>query len=418
MSGKYLEFAEAEHILKDMFEPGFKEQFKREESPLWTKLNANSDRVVGKKIVFSAKLENPQGVASRRTANESLPAAVPGKGIRISIAPGRMYGVIEFDDQILAAAGASKLGRGEFIDYVQDEMKGLKTTFREDCSRQAYGDGKGFLSVCGVTAGLQILQLGATANMLDFIEGMHIDIVATATGVAIASGKNRIIQSVDENNLRVTLDGDGGVVTTDATHSVTKQGSYDAEMTGLDAIISDTTDIYGVVTAGQRRWKAYVETAVGAFEEKKLAKVMRAARFRSGMWIDTILMNTDLLMQYWWTLTGTKTFDIGKSPVPAKILGTGFYSLTITINGKQAELIGDDFCPPGVIYGIKSDELGIQHLGEPEFAKINGTILLPNIYGPDGTMTYKSVLKYYPEMTCYRRNPHFKMTGVTDIAGW
>ena len=184
MAGEYLEFAEAEHILKDMFEPGFKEQFKREESPLWTKLNANSDRVVGKKIVFSAKLENPQGVASRRTANESLPAAVPGKGIRISIAPGRMYGVIEFDDQILAAAGASKLGRGEFIDYVQDEMKGLKTTFREDCSRQAYGDGKGFLSVCGVTAGVLILQLGATANMLDFIEGMHIDIAQASHSVA------------------------------------------------------------------------------------------------------------------------------------------------------------------------------------------------------------------------------------------
>lgn len=415
---EFTDFSEAEHILKDMFEPGIKEQMKREESPLWMKLKANSDKVVGQKIVFSAQMENPQGVASRRTASQPLPTAVAGKGIRISIDPGRMYGVIEFDDKVLEAAGTSKEGRGAFIDQVENEIKGLKTTFQDDLGRQAYGNGSGILTLCGTTSASLTLQLASTANMLDYIEGMHIDILLASTGVAVANGLNRIIQDVDEDNLTVTLDGDGGVVTTDATHGVTRHGSYDAEMTGLAAIVSDTVDIYGVQTAGQRRWKSYVSPGTGAFTELKLAKVMRAARARSGMWVDTILMNTDMLMQYWWSLTGTKTFDVGASPVPAKILGTGYYSLTITINGKKAELIGDDFCPAGLIYGIKSDELGIQHLAEPKFAEIKGTILLPNVYGPNGTMTYKSVFKYYAEMTCYRRSPHFVMQGVEDMDGW
>ena len=415
---EYNEFSEAEHILKDMFEPGLKSQIKREESPLWINLKANSDRVVVRKIVFSAQMENPQGVASRRTASQPLPTAVAGKGIRISIEPGRMYGVIEFDDKVLEAAGTSKEGRGEFIDHVESEIKGLKTTFQEDLGRQGYGNGKGFLSDCGVTSASLTLQLASDANMLDYVEGMHIDILLSATGVAVTNGSDRIIQDVDEDNLTVTLDGDGGGVTTDATHGVTKAGSYDAEMTGLSAIVDDSEDIYGVATAGQRRWKSYVERNVGAFTELKLAKVMRAARSKSGMWIDTIYMHTDMLMQYWWSLTGTKTFDIAKSPVPAKEIGSGYYSLTITINGKRAELMGDDFCPQGTIFGIKSDELGIQHLAEPKFANIKGTILLPNVYGPNETMTYKSVFKYYAEMTCYRRSPHFKMLGVTDMAGW
>jgi len=410
-------FESATGILQDMYK-GFKSQLEREMPPFWQILKPGTDKVVGQQVKFSAQGENPQGVASRLTASQALPAAVPGKYIELAVGTGRIYGVLEFDSKMLKAAGSGADGRRAYINYLEQEMKGLKTTFMMDLARQTFGAKTGFISACGTTSASLTLQLASTANMEYFVEGQHIDIVTTATGVAIANGEDRVIQTVDVDNLTVTLDTAGGVVTTDSTISVTRQGSYNAEMTGLSSIVSATADIYGITTALQRRWKAYVSGSTGAFDIKKVVKVGMAAKVRSGSHADLILTNADLQAQYWYQLTDTRTFDVAKSPIPVQKLSTGFYEMEVVINGKPCKWIADDNCPSGTLYGLRREDIGIQHLGEPEFMDVDGEILLPNIYGTGGTPTYKAVLEYYPEMIATRRNSHFVMTGITNISGW
>ncbi len=408
-------FEAAEGILMDMY-GGFINQIKKDTPPLWARLKPSTDKVEGQQVKFSAQVENPQGLGSRKTYSSALPAAVPGKYMELAVGTGRMYGVLEFDAKLLKAAGGS--GKKAFVNYAENEFKGLKTSFLDDLGRQLFGDGSGVISVCGTTSASLTVQLATTANMEHFIEGMHIDLVVAATGVAIANGSDRTIESVDVDNLRIVLDTAGGVVTTDATTGVCRQGSWDAELTGLSAVVSATEDIYGVTTANQRRWQSYVKTSFGAFNIKGVGKVMAAAKIRSGAYCDIIVCHPDILAQYWYELTGTRTFDVSNAPVPVQKLGVGYVALDITIEGKKAVLMSDPNCPHGTIYGLNTEYLGIQHLGDPEFMNIGGTILLPNIYGTGGTATFKCVMEYYPELICHRRNVQWKITGVTDISGW
>lgn len=410
-------FEAAEGILQDMY-GGFKNQIEKELPPLWAKLKPSADKVEGQQVKFSAQLENPQGIGSRLNASQILPAAVPGKYMELTVGTGRVYGTLEFDSKMLKAAGANAAGKKTFVNYLENEMKGLKTSFIEDLGRQLFGTGSGIISLCGTTSGVLVCQLATTANMEHFVEGMHVDLVVAATGVAIANGSDRVIQSVDIDNLTITLDTAGGVVTTDGTTGVCRQGSWGAEITGLGAVVSATTDIYGVVTANQRRWKSYVKTSFGAFNIKGVGKVMAAAKVRSGAYADVIVAHPDIVAQYWYELTGTRTYDISHAPVPVQKMGVGYMALDVTIEGKKALFMSDPNCPHGTIYGLNLDYLSIQHLGDPAFMDIGGTILLPNIYGGTGTPTFKSVLEYYPELVCSRRNVHFVITGVTDISGW
>ena len=421
MTDTATDFSVATGILQDMYQ-GFQSQIERELPPLMQILKPKSDLVDGQQVKFSAQVENPQGIGSRLLASAALPAAVPGKYIELVVGTGRIYGSLLFDRKMLLAAGQSAGGRRSYINYLEQEMKGLKTSFLQDLSRQLFGKKTGFISACGTTTGVVVVQLATTANMEYFVEGMHIDIVTTATGVAIANGSDRVIQSVDVANLTVTIDAAGGVVTTDSTMSVCRQGSYNAEMTGLEAIVSDSENIYGITTSAQRRWKAYVTTATAAgeaaFNIKTVIKVAIAAKVRSGGKVNLLVSNSDLQAQYWYQLTGTRTFNVANAPVPVQKLGAGFYSLEVAVNGQACQWIADDNCPSGRLYGLDTESIGIQHLGVPEFIKIGGEILLPNIYGTSGTATNKAVLEYYPEVIARRRNVHFVITAFSNISGW
>lgn len=411
------DFADATGILQDMF-GGFKSSLRDKMPPLYSKLKPGTDKVSGKQFKFSVQVENPQGFGSALNSSQYLPEAEPGEYIELALAPTRMYGVLSFDRMMLLAAGASAEGKRAYVNFLEQEMKGIRSTMVKEIGRQIFGSKTGVICACGTTTASLTLQLSTAALMQQFAKRGHIDIITTATGVAIANGANRVIQSVDVTNLTLTLDASGGVVTTDSTMSVTRKGAYNAEMTGLADINSATANIYGITTALQRRWRSYVSASTGAFDIKKVIKVGIAAGIEGGGDPSLIVTNQDLMGQYWYQLTGTRTYSVDRSPVPIKKLSMGYYELEVVINGQPCAWIADDNCPAGELHALCLEDLGMQHLAEPEFMKINGEILLPNVYGATGTPTNKAVIEYYPQMICTKRNSHFKMTGITDISGW
>lgn len=411
-------FEQAEGILKEMQE-GFKNQVDQEKAPLWQILKAKTDKVAGSKVKFSAQVEEPQGVESR--LDNTLPDASAGEYLEPEVSTTRIYGVLEFDSKMLKAAEGSAAGRKAYVNYLEQEMKGLKNTMLKSMARQSLGSKTGFIAACGVTAGSLTVQLANSAMMRNFAKNMRIDLVYNTganKGVAIANGSKRIIQSVNTANLTITLDAAGGVVTTDATVSVTRHKSYNAEMTGLADIVSATEDIYGITTAQYRRWKAYVDTTAAAMTVKKIGQIALAAAIDSGEWTDLIVSSPDKMQQMWYLLAGTTTFDKAVKPGALDDLGFGYWKINCMFEGHKMEWISDVNCPDDRIYGLRKEDLGVQHLGDPSFMDIGGTILLPNIYGTGGTASFKSVMEYYPQMICMRRNVHWLWNGVTDIANW
>jgi len=409
-------FEAATGILQKMYGP-LVNQINDEIPPLWKILSPNSDLVVGQEVEFSAQIENPQGVYSRRTASQTLGAAVPGKYLALTVGTGRMYAIMEFDNKMLKAAGQSPAGRRAYVNYLEAETKGLKNTVIQELGRQLFGSKTGFVAVCTATStGAYTITFAAGTDMRKFIEGQHLDILTTATGVAIANGTDRTITAVDVANLQITLDTAGGVVTCDTSMSVTRQGAYNAEMTGLAEIVSDTADIYGVTTALQRRWKAYVGGTTGAFTLKAMAKVALAAGQQSGVFTDLIVSPATYMQQYWNSVTGTPQFDVRKGPV--ENLGAGYWKINMMIEGHSMEWISDPNCPSDKIYGLRKEDIGIQHLGPMAFMDEGNGILMSNAAGASGTPTSKAVLEYYPEVICKRRNSLWVMPGVSDMAGW
>ena len=417
MADNAQEFSEATGILQDMF-GGFKSSLKSKLPPLYEKLKPGTDKVSGQQFKFSVQVENPQGVGSSLNAAAVLPEAEPGEYIELAVKPTRMYGTLLFDRMMLLAAGQNRDGKRAYVNFLENEMKGIKDQMAKEIGRQLFGSKTGFIAACGTTTGSLVLQLETLARMQYFAKRGHIDIVTAATGVAIANGSNRVIQSVDVANKTVTLDAAGGVVTTDSTISVTRKGSYNAEMTGLADINSDTVDIYGIVTAAQRRWKAYVKSTFGAFNIKGVIKTGIDFAVEAGGDPTLLVSHPDLQAQYWYELTGSRTYDVAKAPIPVTKLSMGIYQLEVIVNGVPCMWIGDNNCPKGELHALCLEDIGLQHLAEPSFMKIGGEILLPNVYGSTGTPTNKAVIEYYPQMICTKRNSHFKITGITDISGW
>ena len=417
MADSATDYSSAAGILKEML-GGFKSSLRDSLPPLYQKLKPSAKRVWGKDFKFSVQTEEPQGVGSTLNSTVAVPEAEPGEYIECMVPYTRMYGTLLYDDMLLEAAGNSKEGERAFVDYTRTEMKGIKSKMAKEISRQAWGSKTGVICPCGVTAGLVILQLATTAQMRHFSKKGHIDIITTATGIAITNGSNRVIQSVDKTNKRLTLDAAGGVVTTDATMSVTRKGGYNAEMTGLADILSASANIYGITTASYPRWTPMVVAAVGAFDIKKVIQAAIDNEADMGGDPTLIVSNVDLQGQYWYQCTGSRSFDKGSSPLPPKQMGEGFYELYVIINGKAVPWISDPDCPAGELKMLCMDDLELGHIAEPDFIKVGGSPLLSNVVGSAGTPTWKAVIKYYPQMICTKRNSHISMTGITDIAGW
>ncbi len=420
MGATFNAFETATGILKEQ-QKGMVSQLYTEGSSLLKVIKPKTDKVQGSGVVFSAQVENPQGFGSRSSASAAFPKAVPGKYIEIRTGTGRCYLTMEFDRKMLEAAGANKEGKVAFVNHLENEMKGAKTTLNMEISRQLFGSKTGFVFDCGTTTASLTVQLSTTtSNMQYAIEGQHIDLVDKTTGVAIANGLDRVIEEVDVTNFRIKLNSDGGVVTTDSDTRIVREGSYNAEMTGLNQIISATEDIYGVVTANQRRWKAYLSGSnIGALTLKAVEKYAMEAQVRSGTFCDLIISSPSKMQQIANSLRGTSfVWDFGTTPKPPSEQVIGYDRVGLLINGHKVEWISDPHCKENKIIGLRKEYIGIQHLGDPDFIKMNGEILHPNIYGSGGSDMVKAVLAYYPEFICERRNPHFMMEGVNDMSGW
>lgn len=418
MGDNHIDFADAQGILKDFFRPGFQSQVARDLPPLWQRLKPKADKLEGIELVFSAKMERAMGVGARSSSAQTLPYAVPSKSERIRVGLKRLYGTIQYDAMMLKGAGNS--GRGAFINYTKGEMDDIKVALVDDCGRQAFGTNKGIIAGCGVTAASKTVVLAATANMYFFKVGMHIDIVLQADGTPVADGADRTIVAISRANKTITLDAAGAVVATDATHGIVNQGSYGAEATGLGQIVSDTENIFGLTTANFANWQSYVNPVNAAFTEKELFKSLLEVKARSGKMPSLIVSSPSKQQQYWYLLTGTKTFDVAKSPMPIKEIGSGYYEISIACEGQRIPWIADINCKNTDILALDEENIGIQHYGEPDFMDPNGNgnILISNAAGSAGKPTFKAVIEYYWEMYCNRRNSHMIMTGVNDLAGW
>ena len=127
-------------------------------------------------------------------------------------------------------------------------------------------------------------------NVNYLMEGMVIDIMHS--GSVISGYGGRRITNINRSTKVVTFDGasitSGDIVANDI---ITIQGSYNQELTGLDAIFDSTvTTLYGVTRSGSDFLKPYTST-VAPFPESPFRKLLRMENF-AGAKPDYIVLST------------------------------------------------------------------------------------------------------------------------------
>jgi hypothetical protein len=147
-------------------------------------------------------------------------------------------------------------------NVLDTEVKGALSDMRRQLTRQLFGSGDGRIATTKTSTSNSVdLETVTGTNAIErgwLFPGAKVNIGTSGDPDSIASST---ITSVDEANLRFTLDS-GNVTTETGSTYVTYQGSLSAngascyEMNGLGNLVSDTAVYGGLDPANQPLWKA------------------------------------------------------------------------------------------------------------------------------------------------------------------
>lgn len=120
-------------------------------------------------------------------------------------------------------------------------------------------------------------------------EGMIVDF-CSGVGVILAGAKGRTIKSVNRADKTFVVDGSALTSTIVPANSlVCLQHSGGLEITGLEALFSDSETLYGVNRASNPWMKPYEQTEVGTITESVLQKAIDTIEENSGSKVNFIV---------------------------------------------------------------------------------------------------------------------------------
>jgi len=298
-----LSLTTADEVLQEDYQDDVRD-FLNQNVFILTQTDVNTSRVSGRRAHHAVHTRRSRGVGSR-AENGTLPTA-HSQGYKNLLIPIRYtYGRIELSGPVIAAMGTNKAA---FVDALDSEMTGIRDDVQRDRSRQSWGLGNGVIAQCGVTsaANLIVLDSGTTETELDQLfndGGMVVDIGTVANPTLRATARN--VTAVDYDAKTITID--GATITTAATDFCFRSGGGGAsdgsgdpndgqiEITGLQAIVDDDTDLHALAVSANESWKSHVFHNSGAnrpVTEQLVNKAIHTTERKSGKHVN-LLVGTD-----------------------------------------------------------------------------------------------------------------------------
>jgi hypothetical protein len=339
-------------LLKEVYEPRVREQLNSDILTLKriTKTSAGvSTNTGGRYVTFPIHTRRNAGVGSRLEM-EALP--VPGQqghaAARIGLKSG--YGGVQLTEQSIAMSDTDPKAFAKVLD---DEVNGLKDDVQKDMNRQIYGDGTGAIGVIKTTNGTASATWAVTDARL-FQVGAQVDLVTLPSTVAKA---NVTVNSID-------LTPGANTITVSSTSAVTagqivvRQGSGPSasgnrEITGLNAIISDSGVLYNIDPSVEPVWKSTIFSNSGtprALSEGLMTQVADAVRTLGGK-TTVIFQSLGVRRSYANLLTQTR------QTVNTTSFTGGFSGLAFTTDNGEIPVIADVDAPLGRQYFVNEDAL-------------------------------------------------------------
>lgn len=381
-------------ILKNQYIGPIRDQLNNS-SVLYSRLEKNSDSVVGKNFTIPLHYGRNEGVGARGEGT-ALPTA-GNQAYKECIVPMRyQYGRIRLTGPTMKAARSNE---GAFIRAVDSEMRGLEKDMKASMNRQAFGDGTGLLATVAASgSATSTVVVDSTAKLR---VGMPIDIIVKTTGAATAGVAGTSVASITDTTTFTITDTLAG--TPDATYGVYIAGSRNNEMMGLSGIVSTTATLQGLDVANYPWWKATVLANSGsnrAISDTLLQTAIDTLEANSSGMCTAMYTSFGVRRAYQALLTATKQL------VNTQELKGGYKAITYN----DLPIIADKDAPANKIFVVDEDELQVFRLGDFDWMQEDGAIL-SRVSGYDA---YEAVLYVYQELGTTMRNAHVLIGDITE----
>jgi len=383
-------------LLKEVYGPRIENQL-QDETVALKRIERTSDGVVetvgGKYVDFPIRVKRSSGIGNRAEM-EALPS--PGKQgyEEVHVGLKHSYGRVRFSAQLMTLAEKNYQA---FASSMDNEMDYLKGDLAKDSNRQVYGDGTGLMATISATAVSGTTHTVYDAQVLEI--GMVVDILVIASGATV-SLTNEITDIVGNsvtfaNAFAATADTDG----------IYRQGNYGREISGLDAIIDDTTALHGVDPATTRKWAAYVDDNGGvkrALSEGLMVSAVDQARINGGK-TSLILTSLGVRRAYFNLLSQQRRYT------DTKEFAGGFTGLAFNA-GREIPVVEDPDAPKNTMWGIDESKMKVYRNKEWHWADEDGNTLK----WVSGYDAFEAYMRQFWELGTSQRNAHWKIEDITE----
>lgn len=370
--------------LKDIYEEPMRDQINIGSGIFLAKVEQTSKDIEGGRRVYKIA---PYGVnGGTGSGSDTQPLPVSGGNLYAPFVSGikSIRGVIKFTDQVMKASRSNKAA---FLSAMESEQDGLLKSARFTYGRQSYLNGTGICTKCGETNNSVVVNVESTQYL---IEGMIIDIVDAQTGVPIQNGTQRRIVAVNRigNQKSIVLDGTTGVTTT-SEHAIVEQGSFNQELTGMEAVFAQSGSLYGL-DKSQYPWLVPYrhDLQSGAIDDQTIVDTINFVEEYRGSNINLLIANPAVESEYY------KYLEATKRSVNTTTLEGGYKSLSVA--GRP--MVKDRFVKPGCLKLLDTTQWKMHTLdgGDWSWLDEDGKILK----WVSGFAMWTAVLIKYCELIC------------------
>ena len=385
--------------LKDIYEAPVRDQINIGSGVFLSKVEQTSRDIEGGRRVYKIAPYGVNGGMGSGSDTQALPVSGGNNYVPFISTLKSIRGVIRLTDQVMKASRSS---RSAFESAMQSEQDGLMKSAKFTYGRQTYLNGTGICATCAVNNATTTLVVNTTQYL---VEGMTIDIVAAATGVAVANGTQRRIAAVVRTGAvrSITLVG-AAVVTTAVTDCIVEQGSWSQELTGMESVYAQAGFLYGLNKALYPWLVPFVNALNGAIDDQAIIDTINFVQQYNGSNINLLVVNPAVESEYYKYLEATK-----RSPNTTDLEG-GYKSLSVS--GRP--MVADRFVRSGSMKLLDTTQWKMHTMdgGDWSWMDDDGSIL----HRVSGFPSWEAAMIKYCELICDHPGGQAEISGIATTS--